>query len=254
MRGVRRLCKHCKAKFIPRRKDAEFCSHLCRQAAYYKRGVKKRDAAANVAYQELEAEWRESELEAVAEFERYQSLAAMLHQRARDKGYKISCMGTKIGILATAKTPDELYGSPILSWVPQHLYKPQKTTSRERELRALLSVSASATGRPYIVREAEMDCWKIIESSSPVPILIFVDRRDQSRDDQNSDTSSWPEYDNFVRDDSSDDPSANIMEDCDGCPNDLDLRVADGDFDDGFQIFDATRETFRDPFEDEEKG
>jgi hypothetical protein len=251
MRGIKHLCRHCKTKFIPRRRDAEFCSNLCRQAAYYKRGAKKRNAAAALAHQELEAEWREDGLDAIAEFQRYQSLAAMLHQRARDEGHKISCMATKIGLLATAKTLDDLYGSPILSWIPRHLYECQKTTSRERELQALLSISS---GGSYLAHEAERDCRKIIESQSPVPVLVFVDRRDEPRDDdtiENSDTSRWPELDNFVsRDDSFDDPSVDIAEDRDDCPDDHILD--DGDLADGFEVFDVFKKTA--PFEDEEPG
>jgi hypothetical protein len=98
-------------------------------------------------------------------------------------------------LLATARTSDDLYNSPILSWIPRHLYEPQKTTSGERELQALLSISSSGS---YLAREAETDCRKIIGSDTSIPVLVFVDRRDELFDIEPSDMSRWPERDDFV--------------------------------------------------------
>jgi hypothetical protein len=93
---LRRICKHCAAKFRPKRADAEFCGNLCRQAAYHKRKTVASAAEAAAVFQKRKHE----ALAIIDQFEQYQSIAGTLHQQARDGGYKVRFMATKIGILA----------------------------------------------------------------------------------------------------------------------------------------------------------
>jgi hypothetical protein len=152
MRGLRRVCKHCKTKFIPKRADAEFCCNLCRQAAYHKCKTVASAAEAATVFQERKHE----ALAIIDQFERYQSIAGALHQQAREGGYKVRFMATKIGILAV-KGGD---GLDIISHrqyrdLPRW-FREIKTRSDSKEVSALLSLP-SPFGAPYIAREAECE-------------------------------------------------------------------------------------------------
>lgn len=94
---LRKTCKHCKTTFKPKRADAEFCCGLCRQAAHHRRN--KAVSAARAV--DVFAKRYKEGLEAIDQFDRYQSLAGTLHVKARDLNINIRYMAVRgVGILA----------------------------------------------------------------------------------------------------------------------------------------------------------
>jgi hypothetical protein len=182
-RGIGRPCKHCRQKFIPKRSDAEFCTNLCRQVAYYKRDCRKKDAlAAEIVFKR-----RQNGLAAIADFGRYQSLAGMLHSRARDNNFNTGYMATRIGLLKVGS------GSSG-EFIPGR-WEEIKTRSDSREITALLSQETFVGS--YIAREAERECRELL-AQAPTDVSLFVeDARalENSSRREMEDPNSWADED-----------------------------------------------------------
>ena len=168
VRGMKRPCKHCKAKFIPKRSDAEFCSNLCRQAAYFRRDRKRKEVQAV----EIKKQRQEKALAVINQFDRYQSLAGMMHIEARARQFNIRYMATRIGILVVEG------GSGAFG----HFLRPRyrlpgwfqeiKSRSDSREITALLS-QESLSG-PYMAKEAEQE-FRAVLAQGPTDVSLFVE-------------------------------------------------------------------------------
>jgi hypothetical protein len=170
LRGLKRACKHCKAKFIPKRTDAEFCCNLCRQASYHKRMVVKSAAEEAAVFQKRKAE----ALVIIDQFERYQSMAGILHAKCRDLGLNNRYMATKIGIMAVKGGHGlDVIGHRLPSELPRW-FREIKTRSDSPEVRALLSLP-SQFGGSFNARDAEKEFRAVIGSSEPIDVSMFVE-------------------------------------------------------------------------------
>jgi hypothetical protein len=75
---MRRICKHCRAKFQPKRIDAQFCCNLCRQAAHR---IRKIDISAEQARKSAEQARKDADahfaIQAMENYLAFSPLAAL---------------------------------------------------------------------------------------------------------------------------------------------------------------------------------
>lgn len=230
---LRKTCKHCKTTFKPKRADAEFCCGLCRQASYHRRtkATSAADAAAVFAKR-----YREG-LEAIDQFDRYQSLAGSLHIKARDLGINIRFMAIQgIGILAVEGGSG--WGASMFSrrkLLPHWWREAQTVPSDCPEVSALLSLPP-VVGGPFLAREAEKE-FRAVLSEGVMNVSVFVEDWDHFH--KNSPIVSlpapmptWPTSDDYeYEEDYRDDTPVSPM--------------YDGDLSDGFQVIDSRHQSGR---------
>jgi hypothetical protein len=98
MRPMRHKCGQCKAPFRPNRSDAEFCSALCRQAAYrVRKSENSLKAKLQIAKNAHDANWR---------YEYYRAAAVGLQQEAAAYGIEhVDFVATPLGILVIENSP-----------------------------------------------------------------------------------------------------------------------------------------------------
>jgi hypothetical protein len=152
---------------------------MCKQAAYRMREKQKTAAQlraeAEALFEKKEAK-RQDGLAVIAQFERSQSLAGMLHHQAIAAGARVKFMATQIGVLVVEEEPGALCDvGGVLRLLD---LRQVKTRSDDRELKALLSMP-SFVG-PFIAREAEKECRAVLERG-PTDVLLFVDERSLGR-------------------------------------------------------------------------
>jgi hypothetical protein len=141
---------------------------MCRQAAHHKR---KKVAAETEAAAVFEKR-RDEALAVIDQIDRFQSIAAVLHQQAETQGLGLRFMATKLGVLAVESTSAGLESidafSHILSLAVGRMVR---TRSDDPELVALLSLPSF--GGSYIAQEAERECRKVL-ARGPTDVILFV--------------------------------------------------------------------------------
>ncbi|WLB18929.1 hypothetical protein [Bradyrhizobium japonicum] len=230
---LRKTCKHCKTTFKPKRADAEFCCGLCRQAAHHRRN--KAVSAARAV--DVFAKRYKEGLEAIDQFDRYQSLAGTLHVKARDLNINIRYMAVRgIGILAA----DAGEGWGAFMFAKKKLLPPwwrpiQTVRSDSPEVTALLSLPTLAGGS-FLAREAERE-FRDALSCSVVDVSVFVEDWEHFRENSEAIAlppalPTWPTTDYVDVE----------IEDYDDAPI---SPLYDGDLTDGFQVIDSSHQAGR---------
>jgi hypothetical protein len=152
---------------------------MCKQAAYRMREKEKTAAElraeAEALFEKKEAK-RQDGLAVIAQFERSQGLAGLLHHQAIAVGAKVKFMATRIGVLVVEEKPGAL--CDVDGFLRLLGLRQVKTRSDDRELRALLSIPSF--GGPFIARDAEKECRAVLKQG-PTDVLLFVDDRSTSR-------------------------------------------------------------------------
>jgi hypothetical protein len=132
--------------------------------------TKRRDEAEEIA---LRQKLQDEALQAIDQFERFQSVAALRHMEVRNAGLNVRYMATRIGILVVEG------GSGTLG----HFIRPRyllpgwvriQITARSdsREIRALLS--QELLGGTFNAREAEKE-FRAVLDQGPMDVSVFVE-------------------------------------------------------------------------------
>lgn len=163
---VKRKCPSCGEKFRPKRRDAEFCSSLCRQAAYR---IRRQNES------EEEAKFRARGAERIIyELECYRSIAAVLHVEAEALNLETGFLGTQYGILIAERAPGAIERARPL-WKERHctwLREIDGLTTESPDVRAAIAMTEENLGGSFIQREAEAKFRKLVGASHGVSLLI----------------------------------------------------------------------------------
>jgi hypothetical protein len=164
-----RRCAHCRELFKPKRPDALFCSNRCRQASYRRRS--EASEAAVVKQRQAEA------LSIIDQFDRYQSIATVLHSQARVGGRDVGFMATKSGLLA-AGAPDTV--SELIDAIAPYLRR--ETIPSEALLQMIWGQPPAGS---FVAREAEKQCRSVL-ARNPSDVAFFSADPDYLEDRNNA--------------------------------------------------------------------
>jgi hypothetical protein len=165
-RGLQPRYQNCKEKFRPRRADALFCSDMCKQARHQMNNKKRQE----IITFEIKQKRQEEALQAIGQFEQYQSTAGILHETAWKLGYDVKFLASRIGVLALEgpqSTPESIF------WLRDRMrwWRKVDTKSDDRELTALLSIH-TLYGK-YLAVEAERHFRRAL-ARGPANVTVFL--------------------------------------------------------------------------------
>jgi len=169
---MRRKCAWCKSPFRPNRADAEFCTSLCRQAAYRIR-KKKSEAATQ---HEVQLRIAQNAHDARYRLEECQSIAARLHIEADACGIKhVKFMGTSRGVLAVEEIPGAIGPAIARTDWPgaSTLRRYHETEARSDDREVLALIQQPVGGSSFIAKESENACRALLKGPAK-KVSFFV--------------------------------------------------------------------------------